>query len=66
MPLKVNPPKPQESKGSLEVAILDHLRTTTINHRQRNRGEEPEDVFEDDVADPNMKMMVKLRGEVVG
>jgi hypothetical protein len=49
-------------------------RTIKSNHEENNlddlEGEEPEDVFEDavedDVADPNMKMMVKLRGEVVG
>ena len=48
-------------------------RTIKSNHEENNlddlEGEEPEDVFEDavedDVADPNMKMMVKLRGEVV-
>ena len=44
-------------------------RTIKSNHEENNlddlEGEEPEDAVEDDVADPNMKRMVKLRGEVV-
>jgi hypothetical protein len=70
----VNPLKPQESKGSLEVAFFDHLRETTINHLEKNldniEGKEPDDAFEDavedDVDDLKKKIMVKLRGEVVG
>ena len=44
-----------------------HARTeTTINHPERNHDDPFDDAVEDDVDDPKMKMMVKLRGEVVG
>jgi hypothetical protein len=66
----VNPLKPQDSKGSSEMAFFDDWREITINHREKNhddnQGEEPDDAFEDDVDDLKKKMMVKLRGEVVG
>lgn len=58
----------------MEVAFFDHLRETTINHLEKNldniEGKEPDDAFEDavedDVDDLKKKIMVKLRGEVVG
>jgi hypothetical protein len=34
--LEVNPSKPQESKGSLEVAFFDHLRETTPIIKKKN------------------------------
>jgi len=52
------------------MAFFDDWREITINHREKNhddnQGEEPDDAFEDDVDDLKKKMMVKLRGEVVG
>jgi hypothetical protein len=50
----------------LEVAFFDHWTETTINYPERNHDDPFEDAVEDDVDDPKMKMMVKLRNEVVG
>ena len=44
-----------------------HAQTeTTINHPERNHDDPFEEAFEDDVDDPKMKMMVKLRVKSLG
>ena len=44
-----------------------HAQTeTTINHPERNHDDPFDDAVEDDVDDSTVRIMVKLRGEVVG